>query len=380
MGYPPQYPPQPGQPQGYPPPPGQGQHYPPQPSPGYGAPQGYPQQGAPPGYGQPPAAGYQQPQQDAFNFADVYNTAEATGGMMDAHTGPSLVEKSEFGRTSKGDKWAWTIVFRLSSGQYTGRQLTMTMSLSPKTNDGRDNSFGMGKTFRQLAALGVPVGEKFSGNPGEQPWFAQFPVPQGAPPEVANAAIKAAGDYAAQLMTARPARIKVTQDLEYNNNKVGDIFPAQPGDPTVMPQQAQAGPPQQAPAQQYPSQQPFPLGYAQSGPQPVGPGGQPPWQGQQPPPQQYGQPGPQAPQPYGQAGPPAQHLTGPGSYSAVQPQQGAPDPAGQPGVGQFTPQGQAPPPGPPQQPPWQGQPNGAPPQQAPQGQQGAPPPPPWAQQ
>jgi hypothetical protein len=372
MGYPPQYPPQgPGQPQGYPPQ-----------QPGYGAPQGYPQQGPPQGYAQPPAAGYQQPQQAAFSFAEVYNQADASGGMIPEEWYPSLVEKSEFGRTQKGDKWAWTIVFRIASGQPTGRQLTMTMALSPMTNDGQPNPGGMSRTFRQLHALGVPVGDKFGGQPGEQPWFAQFPAPQGAPPEVQNAAIKAAGDYAAQLMTGRPVRIKVIQDLEWNNNKVKDIAPSRPGDPTVMPQQATAGTAAAA-ATGYPQNyaaQP-PQQYPQPGPQPVGQGGQPPWAGGQPqqapagPPPGYTQqapqpgpaaPGPQAPAPYGQAAPPAQQYP---------PQQAAPDPAGQPGVAQFTPQGQAP-----QQPPWQGQPNGAPPQQQAAPQQGAPPPPPWAQQ
>jgi hypothetical protein len=370
-------------------------------------PQGYPQQGPAQGYAQPPAAGYQQPQQAAFSFADVYNQADASGGLIPDDWYPSLVEKSEFGRTSKGDKWAWTIVFRIASGQPTGRQLTTTMALSPMTNDGQPNPGGMSRTFRQLHALGVPVGDKFGGQPGEQPFFAQFPVPQGAPPEVANAAIKAAGDYAAQLMTGRPVRIKVYVDPDWNNNKIKDIAPSRPGDPTVMPQQAQQAGPQYGPSGFAPPAQPggpAPYspqaaqqgGYAQPGPQPVGPGGQPPWQGQPQqgyPPQQFqGQPGmagppaagapaapvppgapvgPQAPAPYGQQAPQPGYqgdmAAGPGSPPA------APDPAGQPGVGQFTPQGQAP-----QQPPWQGQPNGAPPQQA-APQQGAPPPPPWAQ-
>jgi hypothetical protein len=305
---------------------------------------------------------------------------------------PAIVAESEFGRTKDETKWAWTIKFILTTGQYTGKQLTSTMAISPTKQDGSPNPAGLGILFRQIHVLGVPVGPPI-GPQGEVPIWSQFP----AQPGQEQQAVAAAGAAAAQIMTGKACRIKVIQN-EWDggtNNKIRDIQPPKMGDPTTLPQQGQQGAPQPGqgfappqPQQGWQQPQAAPQqGYPQPGAQPVGPGGQPPWGGA---PQ-----GQQAPQPY----PPQQAPQGP-TQGAPAPTAGMPgaQPAmpgmanpGQPGMGQFTPQGQAQqwadPAGNPAQPPPQAQPAAPQPPwqngqaaQAQPGQPGAPAAPPWAQQ
>lgn len=361
MGYPNQPPQGYGQP-AYPP----QQPQPGQPPAGYGQPYAPPQQGyapaAPQSYGAPaPGAG-------SFTFDSVYQQADASAGLVpDKTTAPAIVTESEFGKTQNG-KWAWTVKVRLSAGEFAGKQLTSTISISPVKNDGSPNPGGLGMTFKHIHALGVPVGPPI-GPVGEVPIWSQFP----AQPGQEDAAVMAAGQAAAQIMRGRPCRVFITvrpAEGEYSErNQIRDFKPAQPGDPTTLPQQGQmAAPyPQQAP-QQYPggagggAQQ----GYAQPPAQPVGPAAAPPWGG-------AGQAAPGYP-PQGQ-------MPAPGAAPMTQP--APPAPAGYP---QQAPPPQQAPQAPPQgqpavaAPPW-GAPNGAPPQQPAQpapGQPGTPPPPPWA--
>ena len=383
MGYPNQYPPQPGGQGGYPA------------QPGYGQPQGYAPQ-APQGYAPGAPAGYGQPPADvatAFDFGQLYGQADPGAGGIEKGTYPSIVESAEFDRTRDGTKWAWTVVVRISVEPYINRKMTKTLSINPTKRDGTPNPAGLGITFRQVHALGVPLGPPI-GQQGETPVWQQVPQ-QGTPDQI----VAAAGRLAAQMMTGRPCRIVVgikAADGEYGERpEMTDIMPPKPGDPTSLPQQAAQngqpayGPSGFAPPQGYQAtgmppapqggyaagaQGAPPQGYAQPGVQPVGPAAAPPWGGQ---PQQAA---PQAPAPYG--APPG---TFPGQVSP-----------GAPGTGQFTPQGQAqqwvnpagqPVAGPSQaqpavpQAPWDnGQPQAAPPQGQPQPpQQAAPPAPPWQQ-
>lgn len=356
------YPNQPGQPYGQQPqqgygPPAQG-YGPPPVQQGYGAPQPPAGYGAAPGA---PAGG------GGYNFGDLWQGADTTAGeLLPNGDYDAVVEEATFGQTRDGDKGAWTIKFRITTGPGAGRPVTMTMSISPAKRDGTPNPAGMGIMFRQLHAMSVPVPPPI-GAPGERPFWE----------------LGWTEHNVAQQITGKPVLIKVIQnDWDGGtNNKVRDIKPARPGAPTQVQQGQQA--PQQAPA----------MGGYQPGP---------PAQGyaQQAPPQPYGAPHPQTAgqwqtpqgqpaQPPMQAPPPV-----PGAPQYAQPQQ-----PGQPGMQQFTPQGQAgpqmPPPGPPAppqgqapaQPPWaqQAPQNGAPAPQgqppAPPAQQGqAPPAPPWAQQ
>lgn len=350
MGYPNQpWQPQ-GQPQGYGGPPAQQ---------GYGPPQGQPQQGyapqAPAGYGGAPgapAAGG-----GSYNFGDLWTGADKTAGELLPNADyDAVVDEASFGQTRSGDKGAWTIRFRVTTGPAAGRPVTMTMAINPTKGDGTPNPAGMGIMFRQLHAMGVPVPPPI-GAPGEVPFWEQGWTEHNV----------------AQAITGKPVLIKVVQnDWEGGtNNKIRDIKPARPGAPT----QVQQGQPQaQAPATGGYQPGPPAQGFAPPPGQPMGPAPVPPQQPYAPPAQDYPQPGQQFP---GQVFPPQQAPQGP------PPQQWA-DPAGQSAPG---PQ-QAPPAGPAgTQPPWaQGAPpNGAAPQapqQAPpaQPQQGAPPAPPWGQQ
>lgn len=372
MGYPNQYPPQQGQPQGYPPQQGYGQ---PPAQPGYGAPQqGYVPQGPPQG---PPQGAYGQPPQgvtEAFDFGSLYGQADPGAGDIEKGTYPAIVESAEFDRTRGGDKWAWTVAVRLTVEPYVNRKMTKTLSINPTKRDGSPNPAGLGITFRQIHALGVPLGPPI-GQQGETPVWQQVPQ-QGTPDQI----VAAAGRLAAQMMTGKPCRVRIgirEADGEYGERpEIADILPAKPGDPTSLPQTGQPG--QQAPQGFAPPPQQAPQGYPQPGAQPVGAGGQPPWG----PPQQ------QAPGPYGAP---------PGTFPGQAAPQGTPMQPGQPGAAQFTPQGQAqqwadPAGNPAQAPPQQAQPgqpavpappwgNGQPPQgQPPQQPQGAPPAPPWQPQ
>lgn len=359
-----------GQQGGYGPPPGQQGGY------AQGGQQGYapgPPQDQGQGYGPPPGA-WGAPNPGGEDFGAMFGKADMSSNLIEKGRYPGVVESSEYDKTKSGDKNAWTIVFRTTGGMApsyggpgAGTKLTMTLSVNPVKKDGTENNQGLGIMFRQLGAMGVPI-------PPAQPFWALGWTPQ----------------QAAQAMVGRPVMLSVIQD-EYEGvtrNKVRDIQPPVPGQPTQVPQgqqgapapfggaqgygppQGQQGPP---PGQQgYGQQAPPNQGPPQQGPPPnQQPWGQPSY-GQQPPQQDYSQ----------QQGPPAQgppqgqgFATG-GYIGPNQGQQGPPQGQGY--------QGQQ---GPPQQAPGyqQGPPNGYQGQQGqaqgpPPGHGDAPAPPPWAQQ
>jgi hypothetical protein len=332
-----------------------------------GQPYGQPQQG---GYQQAPQP-YQQPQQaqspfgqqgapmgggSGYDFGALYGQADMSRQLLEADKYPAFIESSEFGRTQDGTKGMWTIVFRTTGpGQKTpqapsGIKLTMSLSISPKKNDGSDNSAGLGIMFRQLGAMGIPV-------PPNQPfWELGWNEQQ-----------------VAAAMVGKPVIIQVIQD-EYEGttrNKVRDILPGQPGQPTqvpqAQPQQQGFAPPPQAQGGFQPQQQMQQPQQMQQAPAPFQQGQAPQWQGQ-------------APQWQGQQQPQQFEGQGYGQGFGQQPQQmQQPMNPGQPGMGQFTPEGQA------QQnygqqqqmqQPMQGQQQ---PQQSQQPPDGAPAAPPWAQ-
>lgn len=196
-----------------------------------------------------------------YDFNALYGQADMTAGMViDAGSYDAVVESSEWGNTKSGDKGAWTIKFRITTGQHAGVPLTMTMSVSPTKQDGTVNSAGLGIMYRQLGALGVPV-------PPNQPFWA----------------MGWSEENVAQAMTGRPCLIRVIQD-EYDgrmNNKVRGIEPARPGAPTDWPRNSQQQPQQGQGGQFGPIAQ-MPGQLAQNGAmlqQPQGPYGQPsaPW-------------------------------------------------------------------------------------------------------
>jgi hypothetical protein len=355
---------------GYPQQPGQPWQ---QPQQGYGPPAG-------PGYGPPPVQGGYASQGNTsyapgapaggggYNFGDLWTGADKTAGeLIPVGDYDAVVEEAPFGQTRDGDKGAWTIKFRITTGPAAGRPVTMTMSISPTKKDGTPNPAGMGIMFRQLHAMGVPVPPPI-GAPGERPFWE----------------LGWTEHNVAQQMTGKPVLIKVIQnDWDGGtNNKIRDIKPARPGAPTQV-QQSQP----QAPA----------MGGYQPGP--VAQGYAPP-QAQQAP-NSYGQPQWQNPAGQPAQGPPQQAPQGPygappGSFPGQASPQGTPQ--GPPSPPQQVPPGQAPA-GPPAQPPWaqQAPQSGAPPMQqpgpapAPQQAPGqgaiptvppgqAPPAPPWAQQ
>jgi len=346
MSYPPnpQYPGQPQQPpggyqqQGYP------QGYPGNPPqqapPGYGPP---PQQGygppAQPGYGPPAPMGYEQggygpPEPNWSAMAEGADTS--TGGDYEVGWWPAHAISCEYGLTRKQDKYCWTPVFQFDGGPNNSRKMTTTLAIVERLNDGTDAGGLTAKLYRQVGALGVPVGEKF-GQPGVTPFWQ----------------LGWTGEQVAGLIaqTGAPVEIQVYYDKDWGNYKIGGIRT-----PRTAGGQRVAGPPVQA------QQAPAPA--ASYGPPQV-----PPHPAQAMPPQQGYGPPQQAPAPM-QAPPP-----GPPQYQAGPPPQGAPQQwqpgqpppqqvpnPGQAGLGQFTPEGQGWQPGmpPPQQP---GQPPAAPPQQ-----------------
>jgi hypothetical protein len=298
----------------------------------------------------------------------MYETADnSRGGSYTTGWQPARLTGCEWGLTRNQDKYAWTSVFTLA-GPDSGREITTTMAVSQYTNAGEPNTGGTAKLYRQIGALGAPVGEKFGG-PAGSPGFWDLGW---------------TGEQVAAFMVQQgvPVEVNITYDEKWENFKIKDIRAAR----------APAAPPQQAPAQQAPAQQaPAPaMGGYQPGPPAQGYG--PPQQAPAPAQAPQGYPPQQAPQgPYG-APPgtfPGQVSPGPTAPAPGAPPmtpQGFPAPAGnpgQPGMGQFTPQGQAqqaPPQqaGPPQQAPYPAQPpNGAPPQGAQAPGQQAPPQAPW---
>lgn len=377
-----------------------------------GYPQGPPQQGPPPGQGgwqQPPQGDPYAQQQGGFtpfqggqpmggsaggyDWNTLYGQADHTvGQLVDAGLYTAIVKASDWDRTKDGSKGAWTITFILTSGPRPGMKQVMTMAVSPKTNKGEDNPEGMGRMFRQLAAMGIPVPPPY----GQQGWWQLGWNEQ----------------QVGQAMVGHPVLLQLIHD-EYEGvtrNKVRDIQPPPPGAPTQMPQIAQQQQPQgfappqgqqwQAPPQQAPQPggAPQPWQPQQQQPQFEGQGygqgfGQQQQQG--PPPGYQGQPQQGPPPGYGQQqqqqqqGPPAGYQQPPQGYDPnVPPYAQQPNP-GAPGAQQFTQGGQAWQPGvnpqheqqaaqqmgqqqPPQQQPW-ANPNGMPGQQqqgyAPQGQQ-----------
>lgn len=368
MGYPGQQQPpwsQPQQPQpgpgGYPP----GGGYTGQPPQGgqYGAPPGY----GPQGYGQPPQQGYGQPGGEP-NWGQMYEQGEVrAGGMPLEPTGkfPMVIAESEYGPHFKdGTKWGWKLKAQFTEGPHAGKVLSHNMAISEYKDDGTPNTVGMGILFRELAILGVPVGDKYGDPPGTVPFFAQ----QGG------------GYAAAQIMVGKPFTAELYND-DYGA-KIKNLRPVRPGH--GAPAQPQQG--QQAQQQfSYPAQG-APQGYPQSG---GGPQAPQPWQaaqtqaapGQTPPTPQAGAPATQGggtgefhPQTtWNPAGPMAPSGAGPaatGSTPAAVPNAAGPQP-NQPPWGQngAPAQNQAPA-GPPPQGPPQGQPQ--------PGMGGAPEAPPWA--
>lgn len=357
MGYPnPQQPYQQGPPPGYGPqqgPPGYGQQqpqgYPPQQ--GYGPPAGPGYQQGPPvppgGYGYQQGGGTAQPNWDQMYEGGDPNAG--TGGKVFAEGWwPATVAEASYGLTRNGDKYAWTVKFTLASGPDAGSPITTTMAISEYKKDGSPNPAGIGILFRQLGSMGIPVGDKFGGQPGSQPYWRMGWT----------------GDHVAQALVGHPADIQIKTDPEYGNSKVNAIrAPRQPGQAPGGAQQAPQPAPQQppmAPAMGGYQGGPVAQGYAQPGPQGV----------------QGGQP--VMPQPYqAQAGPPAAQ---PGTAEFTPGQTW--NPAQQAGPPQAAPQQAQQ--GPPQQPPWNG---AGPPQQPAAGQApgqqpgmgGAPQAPPWQQ-
>lgn len=283
-----------------------------------------------------------------YDFGTLYGMADHSAakplepGLYDA-----VVESAEWGRTKDGTKGAWTIKFRVTTGERANSPLTMTMSVNPVKTDGTPNDKGMGIMFRQLHAMGIPVGPPV-GHPGETPFWAMG----WTEPNVA------------QSLVGKVVLLRVSSDDSYDGSpraKVADIREPRPGAPAqvqqVQQQQPAAMPPgygqgnayaQQAmqngfsPAQQPNYGQPTQPGYL-----PTQPGGYAPQQPQ----------GPTAPGAWQNAQPqttPPQQV--PGAPAWAQP--GVP---GQGGLGEFTPQGQSYQPGyqqpqqgqAPQQPQWQ---------------------------
>jgi hypothetical protein len=337
---------------------------------------GYPQQGygqqAPQPFAQQPQQGYQQQQfapegAGGYNFADLYGQADLSAGSL-LERGKYLArpESAEFGRSKDGTKGQWTVAFRTQTGVNknpqapgNGAKLTVTISISPKKNDGGDNKAGLGIMFKQLHALGIPVGPPL--DPTQQPFWMLGMNEQMVAQEI--------------MRQARLVELTVVQN-EYPegsgqfNNKISRIDPVdgQAAAPvqgqqqmfgSQPPPQGVAPGPQQGGAQFYPQQgqQQFEgqgygqgFGQPQQGQQAPGPFqspgfGQP---GQVPPPgaQQF-QGGPGAP---GQPAPgmgqvtPANPVPGPGYDQAVPPY-AQPAQPGQGGLNQFTPQGQGTQPG-----------------------------------
>lgn len=364
--------------------------YPPQPP--YGGPQqpygqqpqqGYPQQPygqAQPTQGYPPQQYQQDPSQqfvtggsESYNFAQLYGQADlSAGSLLEKGKYVAKPETAEFGRSKDGTKGQWTVQFRTQTGVNknpqgpgNGAKLTVTLSISPRKNDGTDNSAGLGIMFKQLWALGIPVGPPL--DPSQRPFWELGMNEQQVAQEI--------------VRQARLVELTVTQNewpegSGQFNNKISRIDPLE-GQPPAQPVQGQQhmGFPQQPgfQAPQPPQQAPQQFG---------GPAyGEAPGQPQQPPqgyPPQPFQGGPGAPgQPVQGAGPypPAGPGQPPQGYNPAVPGYAQPAQPGAPGLGQFTQEGQAVQPG---TNPAQ---NGYPQQPAPQGQppQGdAPPMPPWA--
>jgi hypothetical protein len=338
---------------GYPPynqPPGQ-----PNPFSGGYPQQGYQQQQAPQPFSQP-AQGYQQQgyQQQPFapagdggyNFADLYGQADLSAGSL-LEKGKYLArpESAEFGRSKDGTKGQWTVAFRTQTGVNknpsapgNGAKLTVTLSISPKKNDGSDNKAGLGIMFKQLHALGIPVGPPL--DPTQQPFWVLGMNEQMVAQEI--------------VRQGRLVELTVTQSewpegSSQFNNKIARIDPVdgQAAAPVAGQQQmfgSQPPPPGVAPGPQQGGAQFYPQ-QPQQGQQAPGPFqspgfGQP---GQVPPPgaQQF-QGGPGAPgQPAPGMGqvPPGNPVPGPGYDQAVPPY-AQPAQPGQGGLNQFTPQGQ----------------------------------------
>lgn len=345
-----------------------------------------------------------------YDFGALYGMADHSSiTPLEPGSYDAIVEEAVFGRTKDGTKGAWTITFRTTTGDRAGYKLTMTLSINPNKTDGSPNPQGMGIMFRQLAAMGVPIGPPHQ-EPGIQPfWTMGWDE-----------------NYVAQFIKGKPVLLSVYSD-EYDGttrSKVKDIKAPRPGAPLTVQQppqvqqQAAYGYAQQPPQPGYGQPQMQPNGYAQQPagqpgygyagqqapapqpPQPQGPVAPGPWQNAQP------QAGGQAPIPGAPAWaqPPVPGQGGQGEFTAqgqsyqgyagqAPPQQGTPPQGGQPQqwAPQQPPQGQVPPGGgaqPQGGTAWQGTPQSAPgqapaspssPQQGQAPQQGAPDLPPWAQ-
>jgi hypothetical protein len=344
-----------------------------QPPPGYGQPQqGYQQQpqqqyqqGPPAGYGAP--QGYGQAQQTyapqgagvgssaGYDFRALYGEADHTAGQIyDAGTYDAVVEANDFGRTKGKDKDCWVIKTRLYGPQGPRGILTGQITISPNKNDGSRNTGGMGGMFRELHAIGTPVGPPH-GPAGEQPWWdlgwdehrvaansigrpCQVEVSVSEWPEGSGQKRNRIERY----LPARPGFVpgqQAAQQPGYVPGPVGGMTPqyAQQGPPQGPPQPVQGQP---TPGQQAAQQTAMAHGWMpQQGP----PQGQPPPQQGQAPGAPPWQPGQQFAQPPGQA--PSQqqqqYQGPPQGYDPSLPPHAQPATQGQGGMAQFTPQGQA---------------------------------------
>jgi len=291
-----------------------------------------------------------------YNFGELYGMADhSTIQPLEPGSYDAVVEEAEFGRTKDGTKGAWTIKFRVTTGERANYPLTMTMSINPVKTDGTPNDKGLGIMFRQLGAMGIPV-------PPNQPFWA----------------LGWTEHNVAQAMVGKPVLLKVISDSEYDGSpraKVRDIKEARPGAPTQVQQQQAPQQPAALPGQ-------WQGGGGGYGGQPGATGG--PGYGQAPvQPGYVHQPGYGAPGGY--AG--GQPQTAPGAWQNAQPPAGQPQQGWEPpqgGQGGYAPQGQPqqgygqPPQQPqqqwgqqPQMPPGYGQPQAP---QQPQGYQNAVPP------
>jgi hypothetical protein len=274
-----------------------------------------------------------------YDFGSLYGMADhSTITPLEPGSYDAVVEEASYGKTKDGTKGAWTIKFRVTTGDRANYPLTMTMSINPTKGDGSPNPQGMGIMFRQLGAMGVPI-------PPDQPFWA----------------LGWTEEQVALFITGKPVQLRTINEPYdgQDRTRVRDIRPARPGAPlevqrAPLPNQQQGAMPGQwqqpqpgfaqgamGGAQAQPWQQAVAGGPGYENQQPGGPapgygGGaqgwhaQPPQQGQAPGPWQNAQQPPQ--------GPPVQGVPGAG------------------GLGEFTPGGQS-------QQAWQQQPGyGQPPQ------------------
>lgn len=317
-----------------------------------------------------------------YDFAALYGQADNSSLLYDEAWHPSVIEAAEFGRTKDGTKGQWTVRHRIAAGPNAGKMpltgyvTVATVDPSAPEEEQAKQRRNVGRMFRQLASLGIPV-----------------PDPKN-PAVVVNGQVPFwmmgwSEEQVAAAMVGQRSRIRIKHDEwgDITRNKIADWAAPQPNDPADWPRDA-------APSQQQQGFAQPPAGYGQQA--------QPSAWGQQPQQAPQGWQQPQAQQPvYGQQQqgvPPMQDPARPQfpgqvvpqgqDYTAQpqQPQQGVPGAPpwaqpptpGQGGVQEFTQQGMSQHPAY-QQPPAQGQPMAAPQQWQPAAQNGQQAPQQWGQ-